>query len=243
MSINVYAHRGFSGMYPENTMIAFSKAIEDCNCNRIELDVHLSKDDNLVIIHDEKVDRTTDGVGFIKDKTIDEIKALNANYIFNDLYPKQSIPTFDEYCEYVKDKNVITNIELKTNLIYYDNIEEKVINTLKRYNLLDRVIISSFNHSSTIITKQIDKTIPCGLLVDSSGIINIGKYATKLNMNAYHPDVKTLTKQVVQECKDNNIQVNTWTVNSMKDLMNCVDWDVEGIITNYPNVVSKYING
>ena len=128
MSIKTYAHRGFSGLYPENTMLAFRKAVEEGFCDGIELDVHLSKDNEIVIIHDETVDRTTNGTGFVKDKSLEELKKLKANYTFNETYEDQEIPTFEEYCKYVSDKNIITNIEIKTNLIYYPNIE-KIIYT------------------------------------------------------------------------------------------------------------------
>ncbi len=242
MSIKVFAHRGYSGAYPENTMIAFKTAVEECKCDGIELDVHLTKDDELVIIHDETVNRTTNAKGYVKDFTLEEIKKINANYTFNDLQTIQRIPTLSEYCEYIKDKNIVTNIELKTNLIYYKDIEQKVINKLMKYNLLDRVILSSFNHSSSIIAKNINEKISCGLLVDSKGIMNCGYYAKKLKMNSYHPDIKFLTKDVVDECKNYEIDVNTWTVNSIKDLNNCIKWGVDGVITNYPQKIKKVIS-
>lgn len=239
--MKTFAHRGFSGAYPENTMIAFKKAVEDCKCDGIELDVHLTKDNELVIIHDEEVDRTTNSSGLVINKTIDEIKAINANYIFDNLNEIHRIPTLDEYFEYIQDKDIITNIELKTNLIYYTDIEENVIKKIKRYNLSDRIILSSFNHSSVIISKQIDSDIKCGFLVESRGIKNCGYYTKKLGMNAYHPDIKTLTKEVVDECKKYNLEVNTWTVNTMKDIYNCINWEVDGVISNYPNIVKKIL--
>ncbi len=239
--MKTFAHRGFSGAYPENTMIAFKKAVEDCRCDGIELDVHLTKDDELVIIHDELVDRTTDSTGYILDKTIDEIKEINANYIFDNLDEIHRIPTLDEYFEYIQDKDIITNIEIKTNLIYYKDIEEKVINKIKRYNLSNRIILSSFNHTSVILSKNIDKDIECGFLVESRGLKNCGYYTKKLGMEYYHPDIKTLTKAVVDECKSLDVGINTWTVNTMKDLLNCINWEVDGIITNYPNIVKKVL--
>jgi glycerophosphoryl diester phosphodiesterase len=242
MAIKTYAHRGFSAHYPENTMLSFRKAIEEGFCDGIELDVHLSKDGELVIIHDEKVDRTTNSTGFVKDKSLEELKALNANYIFGDTFAKQEIPTFEEYCSYVNDKDIITNVEIKTNLIYYPKIEEKVILMLEKYSLLDRVIISSFNHSSDILTKKINKNIPCGLLVESQGLLNIGSYANALNMEYYHPDVTTLTEDVVLDCKEHGVEINTWTVNTMKALSDCVKWGVSGVFTNYPDIVKSYID-
>ena len=106
-----FAHRGFSGKYPENTLLAFSKAIEE-GVDGIENDVHLTKDGVLVVMHDELVDRTTNGKGYIKDKTYEELAQLDASYIFKE-YGPQKVPTLREYLELVKDTDIITNIELK----------------------------------------------------------------------------------------------------------------------------------
>src|SRR3712207_1905347 len=143
--IKNFAHRGFSGKYPENTLLAFEKAIE-LGVDGIELDVHLSKDNEMVIIHDENVSRTTNGEGYIKDLTYEEISKLDASYIYTGQYGFNKIPTLREYFELVKDKDVITNIELKTNIFEYPGIEQKVWELIQEYHLESKVIISSFNH-------------------------------------------------------------------------------------------------
>lgn len=236
-----YGHRGFSGVYPENTMLAFTKAVEEAKVDGIELDVHLTKDDQLVIIHDETVDRTTNGSGYVKDLTLEELKTLNAPAKFGDKYSRTEIPCFEEYCEYISDKDIITNIELKTNLIYYRDIEEKVYKTLKRFDLLDRVIISSFNHCSILMTKEIDESIPCGFLVESQGLINAGYYAAKQGVDYYHPDITTLTNEQVRNCNENGVGINVWTVNSLEELKKSVDFKVNGIISNFPDIVKEYL--
>ena len=125
-----YAHRGFSGEYPENTMLAFKKAYET-GCEGIELDVHLSKDGHLVVIHDETVDRTTDRTGFVRDFTLQELQEINAGT--EEAF--EGIPSFEEYCIWVKDLPLITNIEIKTNRYYYPGIEEKVLAMVEKYQL------------------------------------------------------------------------------------------------------------
>ena len=137
----VFAHRGWSGKYPENTMLAFEKAVE-LGVDGIELDVHLSGDRQLVIIHDETVDRTTNGKGFVKDMTVEQLKALDASAGFMGVYGKTEIPTLREYMELVKDLPLVTNIELKTNIYEYEGLEEMVYEMIKEYSLQDRVIIS-----------------------------------------------------------------------------------------------------
>ena len=95
-----FAHRGFSGKYPENTMLAFRKALE-CGADGIEMDVQLTKDGELVVIHDERVDRTTNGTGNVRDYTLEELQKLDASYIYSEEVGFQTIPTFDEYCRWV----------------------------------------------------------------------------------------------------------------------------------------------
>ena len=107
-----FAHRGFKGKYPENTMLAFNKAIE-AGADGIEFDVHLSKDGEIVIIHDETLERTTDGSGLVGEKTLAQLKKLNASKDYTD-YQVQRILTLREYFDFAKDYDIITNIELKT---------------------------------------------------------------------------------------------------------------------------------
>ncbi len=95
---------------------------------------------------------------------------------------------------------------------------------LEKFNLLDRVIFSSFNHCSTMFVKQINKTLPCGLLVESKGLENAGFYANKLGMEYFHPDISTLTKEQVIDCKNHGINLNVWTVNDLKDLRKCIEF-------------------
>ena len=140
-----FAHRGFSGKYPENTMLAFEKAVE-AGADGIELDVQLTKDGEIVIIHDETIDRTTDGKGFVADYTYEELKKFDASYIYTGKMGFNKIPALREYFEFVKDKNIVTNIELKTGINEYFGIEEKVWGLIKEYNLAEKIIISSFNH-------------------------------------------------------------------------------------------------
>ena len=232
-----YAHRGFSGEFPENTMLAFRKAYET-GCEGIELDVHLSKDGHLVVIHDEQVDRTTNATGFVRDFTLSELASINAGpeNVF------EGIPSFEEYCIWVQDLNLITNIEIKTNRYYYPGIEEKVIKMVQKYHLEKKVLFSSFNHASLWKVKTLEPTIPCAMLVNSKGIGNAGSYAKAMGMEFYHPDGSTLTEEVVKECHREGIQVNVWTVDDMAMLKRMIAWGVDGIITNFCDVVKLWVS-
>lgn len=234
--MKTYAHRGFSGEYPENTMLAFKKAFE-VGCDGIELDVHLSKDGKLVVIHDEKLDRTTDATGYVKDFTLAELQSINAGS--KECFER--IPSFEEYCLWVKDLPLETNIEIKTNLHYYADIEEKLIAMLKKYDLMKKCIISSFNHATLWKVKTLAPELRCGCLLNSRGMGNAGTYVETMGMQYYHPDCTTLEEAVVQDCHAHGIGVNVWTINDMASLQAVMKWNVDGIITNYPNIVHHWV--
>ena len=122
------AHRGYSAKYPENTMEAFIKAYEK-GFDGVETDVHLTKDGVLVLIHDEKINRTSTGKGYVKDLTIQELRQYNYCY---KSYGHYDIPTLEELLRFIQDKDFIVNIELKTDVIHYQDIEEKLKHKLGR---------------------------------------------------------------------------------------------------------------
>ena len=143
--IKNFAHRGFSGRYPENTLLAFEKAIEE-GVDGIENDVQLTKDGEIIIMHDESVDRTTGGKGWVKDLTLAQLKELTANEKYGDQFPAQRVPTLREYLELVKNEPIITNIEMKTGVFEYREMEQRLVDLLREYKVEDRIIITSFNH-------------------------------------------------------------------------------------------------
>ena len=154
-NVNIWAHRGSSMMNPENTLLAFRKAAELEGITGIEFDVQLTKDGEIVVIHDEKVDRTTDVTGNVRDYTLNELKQLT---ISGD-GEVHSIPTLRETFEmlapYCKNKGLRLNIELKNSIIRYEGMEQKVIDMVSEFNLEDYVVYSSFNHDSIGLVKQI----------------------------------------------------------------------------------------
>ena len=234
-----FAHRGFSGKYPENTLLAFSKAIEE-GVDGIENDVHLTKDGVLVVMHDELVDRTTNGKGYIKDKTYEELAQLDASYIFKE-YGPQKVPTLREYLELVKDTDIITNIELKTGVFEYTGIEQKVYDMLREFDMVDRIIISSFNHYSVLRMKAIDPAIKCGML-EESWLINAGAYVASTGVECFHPFFKNMTPENVAEVKSHGLEINTWTVNEEEDIREKFRVGVDSVIGNYPDLVNKIRN-
>ena len=236
--MKVFGHRGFSGKYPENTMLAFEKAVET-GCYGIELDVQLTKDNQIVIMHDEKVDRTTDGTGWIKDYTLEELKKLNASVLFPEV-PVQRIPTLEEYLDYIKDTNIVTNIELKTGVIAYPDIEKMTAEMVAKYHLEDRIIYSSFSHMSVKKIQQFAPTTKTGALMCNEIIQNAGYFCKDCGFDYYHPDAKLLNDDIINDCKKYGVPLNVWTVNDMKTLQQMKDWDVEGVISNYPDICQAF---
>lgn len=229
----IFAHRGYSGKYPENTMIAFIKAVE-VGVDGIELDVQLTKDGEVVIIHDETLDRTTNGKGYVNEYSLEEISKFNAKFIFDEL-DFTPIPTLREYLEYIKEFDIVTNIELKNSIIDYSNIEKKVVELVKEFNLEEKVIISSFNHFSILRVKSILPTLKCAFLSED-WIIDAGKYTSSHNIECYHPRFTSLTPPILEELKKYNLEINTWTVNEKKDIKQLLEKKVDSIITNYPEL-------
>lgn len=238
--IKNFAHRGFSGKYPENTLLAFKKAIE-FHADGIELDVQLTEDDEIVIIHDESIDRTTNGKGLVKDYTYEELKKFDASYIYTGKFGFNKIPTLKEYFTLIKNTNIITNIELKTSIFQYNGIEEKVYNLIKEFNFEDRVIISSFNHYSILKMKTLAPHIKCGFLTES-WIINPGQYLKDNHIECYHPHFAILTHDMVKHLKKFDIEINTWTVNKEEDIRDLISKKVDILIGNFPDLINHILN-
>ena len=238
MKCRNYAHRGFSGMYPENTMLAFEKALE-AGCEGIEFDVHFTKDKELVIIHDETIDRTTGQHGWIQDMTYEELCKIDFSYKFKEM-GFQKIPTLREYFELVSDKDIISNIELKTGILEYPGIEKAVYDLICEYDLKKKVVVSSFNHFSVLRMKALAPEIECGFLTES-WIIHPGSYVKENGVEAYHPLFRMLTDDTVADLKEYGCKINTWTVNEEKDIEHMIEIGVDGIISNYPDRVGRIL--
>ncbi len=236
----IIAHRGFSGKYPENTMLAFSKAVE-IGADGIELDVHFTKDGEIVIIHDETIDRTTDGTGFVRDYTYEELSRFNAYGRFEGQFEFQKIPTLREYFELVKDvEGFITNIELKTGIFEYEGIEKAVIDLVKEFGLEDRTILSSFNHFTVMRCKEYEPSIKTGFLVES-WIIGMGEYTKSHGIDCVHPIFVNLKPELYAEMKNAGREVNTWTVNEYDDIRRLADMGVDALIGNYPDRMTELL--
>lgn len=239
-STKIYAHRGASGYAPENTMAAFSKAVE-MGAEGIELDVHLSRDRSLIVMHDEYVNRTSNGNGLIKDMTLKELKRLDCGSWFGEKFAGEQIPELEEVLELLKNWDGILNIEIKDGSDLYPGIERKIIDTVRLFCFEEKVIFSSFNHYSIRDIKSNASYLKAGLLYGEK-LYEPWNYAGTVGAEALHPPYFLVDDNMMNCCKANNIAVNTWTVNDEAEMTRLVKLGADGIITNYPDIAVKMRN-
>lgn len=229
----IYAHRGASGYAPENTLEAFELAVRQ-GAHGVELDVHLSRDGEVVVAHDETIDRVSNGSGAIASMTVAELK----RYTYNRTIPSYltaTLPTLREVFELLGPTGLGINVELKNDENAYDGMEEKCIALAEKMGMTDRVLYSSFNHYSLVKLKSIDASLPCGLLY-SGTLVRPWEYARSLQMDAIHPHFTQLKAPgLVQSAHQAKILVNPWTVDKEAHLRMVLKTEPDIIITNYPD--------
>lgn len=230
-----FAHRGSSAICPENTMAAFAKGLEQ-GATGIETDVQMTKDGRLVLIHDESVARTTGAEGLVKDYTYDELAKLDAGSWFGADFQGERIPLLEELLELTKNRGTIVNIELKNGSIQYPELEKRVIETVRQYNMSEQIVISSFNHYSLVECKHIDPEIRTGLLY-GEGLYKPWEYAKLAKADALHAYHRAVLPEWVEEAKQHGVVYHPWTVNDEEQMKTLIDAGVAGIITDYPDVL------
>ncbi len=238
----VIAHRGASGYAPENTLSSFKKAVE-MRAFIIETDIHQTKDSVLVIMHDETVDRTTNGTGAIKDMLYADFKKLKIRY--NDLITEEHPPSLEEAIDCIDGKSKLL-IELKKASNYYPNIEKHVVELLKKYkSYTDIFIIHSFESLALSTVYERDKTITLQkLLVFKFSLERLFFNRQKLkdefkDVSGINVYARFCSKRVVKRIHALNKTVYVWTVNKPRKAKRFVKRGVDGIISNYPDILDK----
>jgi len=229
----VYGHRGASGYAPENTLEAFRLAM-DMGADGFELDVHMSKDGELVVIHDESVDRTTNGTGLVRDLTLAQLKELDASFGM-EAYRGTKIPTLGEVFALIQNTRHIVNVEIKTDEWFYPQLEEKCLALARQMGVEDRIIYSSFNHFTLMKLRQLKPDVKLGMLFGDI-MAEPWEYAAQLSVDYLHPMKMNI---YVPGCAENTIKagygINMWTINDEDTMLECMKYDA-GIITNYPDI-------
>jgi len=238
----IIGHRGYHAQYPENTLASFQAAIA-AESSMIELDVMLSADRRMVVIHDATLERTTNGKGSVADFTLAELKQLDAGSWFDSQYANQTIPELSEVLDLVNDHAYI-NIEIKSYSYEShhppDAIEKQVVKLLRHKNLLDTCMISSFDVN---ILEQI------AFMKNSPAIAFISKepatqstvqMCTRLNTFSWHPDHRVVTRNQVEQMHDAGIKVFPYNIDVLEDFARMRHMQVDGVITKDPELAGYW---
>ncbi len=243
-SLHVVAHRGASGWAPETTLAAYREALH-LKADFLEADVQMSRDGEIIAIHDETVDRTTNGKGPVRQMTLAELKRLDAGSWFNKMYPDRSrpdyagqkIPTLQEIMDLAKESPAGLYLETKNPELYLPHLESTVINIIRRNGFEKRVVIQSFSPRSVETVRALNPGIPTALLVDA--LENDPVEATrKVHANELAIDHTLVTRDIVQRAHERGLTVAVWTVDEHEDLKRMIGFGVDTIITDYPDRLS-----
>lgn len=228
------AHRGDLAHAPENTLPSFSQAIQK-GADGVELDAKLTVDGHVIVIHDETVDRTTNGKGKVASFTLDDIRRLDAGAWFGAKFAGTQVPLLEEVFETV-GKNRLINIELTNYFSPRDGLVKKVCELIKRHNNAGQIIFSSFLPSNLKVAAQTLPEIPRGLLA-MPGVL--GWWARSFGFMfgdylALHPHISSVSREQIQRAHRIKRRVHVWTANEPEDVKRLSDWGVDGIFTDDP---------
>ncbi len=244
--LSLQGHRGAAALAPENTLAGFRMAVE-LGVDAAELDLQATKDGVVVVIHDDTVDRTTDGRGRIGDLTLAEIKRLDAGARFGPTFRGERVPTLRELIDLVKaggNRRFRLNLEIKFaegREGHPADLEERVLAVLRETGFLDRVITQSFHHASAAKMKRLAPSIPAGLLVGQRRQPPDPVAAVRQHgADYYAPQYSLLTPDLLRMLHDAGIPVVAWTVNDPSDMRRLIAAGLgtlsgDGIISDYPD--------
>ncbi len=237
----IIAHRGASTAAPENTMAAFKKAIED-KSHAIEVDVRLTRDNEVVVIHDSRLERTTNGRGKISDYCLKDLQTFDNGSWFHPKFSDEKILTLSQMIK-LTNHNIGINIEIKPLTKRQDIIVEKCIALIQSFRIQKRVLISSFQHSLIKKVKSLDPTIMTGIIY--SPVIHFGKkpaiLTSKYNANAFIISKNYLRENMVKDAHENNLAIFVYTVNDYHDLERMIKFEVDGVMTNSPRNIYRIL--
>jgi glycerophosphoryl diester phosphodiesterase len=237
----IYAHRGASGRFPENTMYAYRAALRH-GADGIEIDVQLSRDQEVVVIHDSTLERTTNGSGMVQNYTSAELRKLSAGSWFHPKFRPAKIPRLKDILSFIQPTSLKLLIELKNFFLPQPELEEKVVQLVQQSNLVDRVIISSFNFNSLLRIKELIPEMRTGLLYIGH-LREPWEIAKQFRTDELHVPKTELTPALILESKKCGLKVIGWTINSRQRIQQAVEMGVDGIITNYPLRAVKIVKG
>ncbi|WP_231868363.1 glycerophosphodiester phosphodiesterase [Fictibacillus phosphorivorans] len=246
------AHRGASGHAPEHTITSY-KMGEKMHGDYIEIDLQMTKDGELIAMHDETLDRTTNGTGEVKDYTLKEIKELDAGSWFNEKYPDRAkgeyeglqVPTLEEVFQ-TFGKNANYYIETKSPEVY-PGMEQKLVEMVDKYSInKDKLLVQSFSSESLLKMNQIDPSIQLVQLMwytspatlTDAEVQSIKQYAMGIG-----PNSNMIDREYVQQAVQNGLEIHPYTVNEKEEMQKLIDWGVTGLFTNFPDLLHEVKKG
>ena len=236
-----FGHRGASALAPENTLAAFQKARE-VGADGVELDVRLSGDGEVMVRHDDDLERTTDGHGRVRDKTLTELKSLDAGSWFGPQFAGERIPMLREVCIWAA-QDMLLNIELKSVAITRTPLEEKTVAIVREFGLERRVVLSSFNPFSLRRVRQIAPELHSGLLYAEDLPIYLRRAWLRplARPVALHPHYPMVTDSYLEWTRAKGYRVNVWTVDDAAEMQRLIAQRVDMIITNRPDALAALL--
>ncbi len=237
----IFGHRGACANAPENTLASFELALAQ-GADAIELDAKLTADRQVVVIHDQTVDRTTNGQGRVNHLKLEEIRKLDAGSFFDIAFKGEPVPTLEEVLRKVSART-FTNIELTNYASPNDELPFMVAELVKRLGMQDRVMFSSFHPIPLLRAHRILPDVPVGLLADANiaGALARSWVGRLIPHQALHPDVSKATLSLIKSEHRRGCRVHVWTVNDPEVMRSLFTWDVDGIFTDDPRLARKVL--
>lgn len=237
----ICAHRGASGCAPENTLAAIAAAI-DCGATMIEIDIQITRDNRIVVFHDEDLSRTTNGTGDIREKSYDDIRMLDAGSWFDARFSNEHIPLLDEALALIKGRAYL-NIELKpmdaserTSLIL-----DEVLRAIDAHQMIDATVFSSFDHCILFHLKRIRPDVRTLALNVPGDVRRPHEVVAACKADAYGCSIEECTPATMQDCVQHMIPVGVYTVNTREELLAVIALGVRGVVTNHPERLQQVL--
>lgn len=237
--MKIYAHRGSSGSHPENTVSAFREAAR-LPIYGVEFDVHLTKDGELVVIHDETINRTSDGCGFVKDMTLFELRTFDFGSWFSSEFQGEIIPTLQDVLDIFSETSHHLNIELKSDIFPYEGMVKKVVELVSVMELDNRVVISSFDHGAIQAAKKIAPQIETAALFMEI-LVEPLDYLHSIPADALHITLPSALRPFAKKAIDNGVAIRVFTVNDHQYADALMQVGVTAIFTDYPEMMMTYL--
>jgi len=243
----ITGHRGAGGLAPENTLASIQLAL-DLGVDRIEIDVQQTNDNVIIVLHDRTLKRTTNGFGFIKSMNYADLLKYSAGIKFNKVYAEEKIPTLEQVIDLINGK-VELLIETKYSYLYYPNIERHILNVIKNKNAFGWCKIISFNDRALFRIHKLNKEVRVGKLFVGKSVNLPLSYDTTINfkpLERYHfvdeiiVQHKYASKAFIDKVHQFGKELHVWTVNDPETIEKLIEKGVDGIISDYPNLLLRY---